>query len=392
MSDRAVLRLASASWAATLAFQLGSFAFDTGRWVGSADQALSAVAALLAFPGMATIGVLIVRSDPANRIGWLFCLAPLLMAFGNCAGAYAEFALLRHPGAPAGALAGALGQVWLMGVSLFLSFLVLLFPDGRLPDRRWRPLAWIGGASLAALWIGVLFGPTHLDTPLQHVENPLAITVVGTLQLGALFVPVLMVAGVCGAVVRYRRGTPMERQQLRWFVAAVLLVAIFVALLAGCGAVGFSTPTFLPLVALCLIPASVGIAILRYRLYEIDVIIRRTVTYAVLVGTLALVYLGGITVIGWALRDVAGQSGALAVTLSTLAVAAVFQPLRKRIGRSVDRRFYRRTYDAERAVARFSSRLREQVDLDMIARDLSDTARRTVQPRTVSVWLRGEET
>jgi len=142
------------------------------------------------------------------------------------------------------------------------------------------------------------------------------------------------------------------------------------------------------LLSFALIPAAIGAAILRYRLYEIDVIIRRTLVYAVLVATLAVVYLGGISAIGWLLRDVAGQSSALAVTVSTLAVAAAFQPLRRRIQHAVDRRFYRRGYDAQAAVAGFNSRLREQVDLDAIAADLVATTESTVSPRSVSVWLR----
>jgi hypothetical protein len=142
------------------------------------------------------------------------------------------------------------------------------------------------------------------------------------------------------------------------------------------------------LISFALIPAAIGAAILRYRLYEIDVIIRRTLVYAVLVATLAVVYLGGIAGVGWLLRNVAGQSSALAVTVSTLAVAAVFQPLRRRIQQAVDRRFYRASYDAQAAVAGFSGRLREQVDLDAIAADLVRTTEATVSPRTVSVWLR----
>ena len=142
------------------------------------------------------------------------------------------------------------------------------------------------------------------------------------------------------------------------------------------------------LISFALIPAAIGAAILRYRLYENDVIIRRTLVYAALVATLAVVYLGGIAAVGWLLRNVAGQSSALAVTVSTLAVAAVFQPLRRRIQHAVDRRFYRRSYDAQAAVAGFSSRLREQVDLDAIAADLVGTTEATVSPRTVSVWLR----
>ena len=225
---------------------------------------------------------------------------------------------------------------------------------------------------------------------LEPVLDPLRIII--------LVVPMMMVASAVSLVIRYRRSHGLERQQLKWLAAAAAVVAVTyliveplsVAVNPGTD----SAPEWLliaqeiALISFALIPAAIGAAILRYRLYEIDVIIRRTVVYAMLVAALALLYLGGITSIGWLLRDVAGQSSALAVTVSTLAVAAAFQPLRRRIRQAVDRRFYRRGYDAQAAVAGFSGRLREQVDLDAIAADLVQTTQATVSPRTVSVWLR----
>ena len=144
----------------------------------------------------------------------------------------------------------------------------------------------------------------------------------------------------------------------------------------------------LALLSFGLIPVAIGIAVLRYRLYEIDVIIRKTLVYAVLIGALALVYLGGISLIGWTLRDVAGQSSTLAITLSTLAVAAAFQPLRHRIQQAVDRRFYRQTYDAQRTLDAFNGRLREHVDLDSLQNEVLGVARETLQPGHATLWLR----
>ena len=187
-------------------------------------------------------------------------------------------------------------------------------------------------------------------------------------------------------VVRYRRGTAVERQQLKWILAAfVVMIAL--------GVVGSAIPEQIWFASWALLPIAFGIAIFRYRLYDIDVIIRRTIVYATLVGSLALIYLAGIALIERILQAATGQSSALAVTISTLAVAAAFQPLRSRIQGAVDHRFYRRKYDTSQTLVAFTAKLRDQIDLDSLQREVLGAVQTTVQPRHASLWLRrsGEE-
>ena len=375
VSRSVVVRLAWVSWWVTLLFEVGMIGFGLANFAGDPRAtgsrwvaALSVAAAILVFQSMATVGVLIVRRDPQNRVGWLFCASPLLMMAGNFASAYGEYALNTNPGVlPAGLVIAQLDWLWIYGMTLFASFVVLLFPDGRLLSRRWRPVAWLGVAALACLWTGVMLGVGRLDPPLHRYHNPFDIDGFQYLIVAGVALPVVMGLGIVSGIVRYRRGDPIERLQLRWFVTAVCGFGLFVVITVLLQVItGIGLPDFVFLAALWLVPVSVGIAILRYRLYEIDVIIRKTLVYAALAATLA----DGLP--GWYLADhlgvslVTGQSSALAVTLSTLAVAAAFQPLRTRIQRTVDHRFYRRKYDATKSLEQFNNRLRQQIDLDAL--------------------------
>ncbi len=400
LSGRMIVRLAVIAWAITLLFEIGLIGFGYANAVGdplqhgsTANLLSSAAAAILVFQSMATIGVLIVRRDPQNRVGWLFCAAPLLMMAGNFFSTYGEYALNTNPGGlPAGVYAAQLNWLWIYGMTLFASFVVLLFPDGRLLTRRWRPVAWLGGVSLTCLWIGVMLAPGHIDPPLERFRNPIGIDGAQYLLAAGLLVPVVMVLGIVSGVLRYRRGGHVQRLQIRWFLTAVIAFAVCVvgsAVLSA--AAGIETPDWVFLLLLLMVPASVGVAILRYRLYEIDVLIRKTLVYAGLVAALAVVYLAGISVLGWAFRSVTGQSGALAVTLSTLAVAAAFQPLRGRIQRAVDHRFYRRTYDAAQILDAFTGKLREEIELDNLHGEVLVAVHATVQPRHASLWLRPKD-
>jgi hypothetical protein len=211
----------------------------------------------------------------------------------------------------------------------------------------------------------------------------------------------MMVASAASLVVRYRRARGLERQQVKWLAGAAAGVASAYAVVVPLG--GYVDPSSqdtpawlsaaqtLSLLSFCLIPVAIVFAVLRYRLYDIDVIIRRTLVYAVLVASLAALYLGGVTLIGGVLRDVTGGSGAIGVTVSTLAVAGAFQPLRARIQRMVDRRFYRGRYDAARTLEAFSGRLREQVEIETVSGEVLDVVRQTLQPAHVSLWLREPE-
>jgi len=382
--SRAPLRLAGLAWCLTLLFEIGFIGFGSANPDGGAADL---VAAVLTFQSMATIGVLIVRRDAGNAVGWVFCAAPLLMMAGNFFGGYGEYALNTSRGSlPAGVVAGQLSVLWTMGVSL-LVVVPLLFPDGHLPDPRWRPVGWLAAISLGCIWAGLLFWPGPVGAPLQRYQNPLGIPGFDYLTGAVFLLPVLGAAGITAMVVRYRRGTHIQRLQLRWFFASALVfpTLLVISLLT------IDLPAFVFLGALWLIPAAIGIAILRYRLYEIDVIIRRTVTYGVLVGILGAGYLAGIWLLGDVLRSLTGASGAVAVTLTTLAVWAGFQPLRRRVQRAVDHRFARRHYDADHALAGLSSRLRDRVELEAIEIELLELVDATLQPRHASLWLRDRE-
>jgi hypothetical protein len=223
---------------------------------------------------------------------------------------------------------------------------------------------------------------------------------IAILDYGVLVLAVTMVASAASLVVRFRRAGPVEREQVKWLAgaagvsASIYLVDLCISVAAsGSGAEPawrvLIDDTFV--VSLGLIPAAIGVAVLRYRLYEIDVIIRRTLVYAALVSVLALLYLAGVFGIQGAVRSVSGKSGTLAVTVSTLLVAAGFQPLRARIQRAVDHRFYRGRYDAARTLESFSGRLREQVDIEAVSGEVVDVVRQTLQPAHVSLWLRSPE-
>jgi hypothetical protein len=390
--SRPATRCAYSAWLVTLLCEVWFAVIGLADGYRSASDLLALVGASLAFQGMATIGVLIVRQDARNAIGWIFRAAPLGMIVGDLAGAYSEYALVHHPGLPGGVAAAVAGAAWQMGATL-LVFLPLLFPDGRLPSRRWRWLGWLGGVSYAALCIGSLFSPGPFDPPLQRYANPIGIDFPGILKLLPLALVVIVAPlGIVALGVRYRRGARDERQQLKWLLAAVCATAaIVVASVVTQPLTGFAVPQFVVLVIGGLVPVSVGIAILRYRLYEIDVTIRRTLVYTTLVASLAVVYLTGVYLLDRALQAVTGQSGAFAVTLSTLAVAALFQRLRRRIQHGVDRRFYRAAYDAAATLDAFTSRLRDQIDLNALHTEVDDVINATVHPRHATLWIRPPE-
>jgi hypothetical protein len=350
--------------------------------------------------GFASLGALIVSQERANAIGWLFVGVALLMAFPhNLFQNYAVYALFVAPGSvPLGSAAFWLSSSVFDGVFvMFMTLLLLLFPDGRPLTPRWRIA--VGCAVLAAaMTLAQGFIVSNGEPPLDHIAHPLGVSGTGGTVLTAIrnlsVIPALIAfgAGVTSMVLRFRRSAGIERQQMKAVVAGAVFVAALFTLslvLAGVGVADLSGVTFV--VALALFPTLMGVAILRYRLYDIDVVIRKTLLYACLIATLALLYLGGIAGLGAVFRSATGASGALAVTLSTLAVAVAFQPLRSRIQRAIDRRFSRRAYDAEAAVRVFTGRLREEIDLDVLGRELVGVVDETVQPRHASLWLRPPE-
>jgi hypothetical protein len=371
-----------------------------GGWGGGGSAGLAAVSVSLLTFGL--VGALIAARLPANPIGWLLIAVGLSWATDSALEGYARYGLQLHPGSlPGAAYANAIDAwIWMVSVSLMGIFLFQLFPDGRPLSPRWRVLMWISAGLLAVAVLAAAFAPGRLtDATVSSARNPLGIEslhVLGSIASLALSLTLVCIPlSAVSLILRYRRSHGTARLQLKWLVSATAAVVLVYAVVITLSTYPEGkTPLWLmvlqdgTIVSFCLIPFAIGAAVLRYRLYEIDVIVRRTVVYAVLVTVLAAVYLAGVTALGWIGREATGANGTLAVTLSTLLVAASFQPLRIRIQAAVDRRFYRRRYDAERAASVFTSRLRGQVDLEALNRELLGVINDTVQPSHASLWLR----
>ncbi len=351
-----------------------------------------ALVATVALAGFACVGALVASRQPGNAIGWLLLAVAIVFALSDAVEAYVQ--TYREPAPAAMWLDDWLSDVWIAVVGVWIPLLV---PDGRPLSRRWRAVAWCATAVFAAGVVAKAFGDHVLDTsaPGTHL-NPFALPGPAGELLGALIKPAqvayaaAVLAAMSGLALRLRRSRGIERQQLKWFanVASLMLAALLVAAasLAAPGKVGdavgsFGWGSFLLLVLFGL-PAALGTAILRHRLYDIDVVINRTLVYGALTATLATTYLGLVLLIGLAV----GRSG-FAVAVATLAVAALFRPLRARIQAVVDRRFYRRRYDAAQTLEAFGTRLRDELDLEALAADLRGVVHDTVQPAHVSLWL-----
>jgi hypothetical protein len=373
-----------------------------GVGIGTKEFDYSAVGAVLGV-SFSAVGGLIASQRPGNPIGWLFLTVGLSQGFDSFDTQYGRYALVTNPGA----LPGGPFMVWMAswtfvpGLGLAATLTLLLFPTGRLPSPRWRWVPWAVAAAIAlmvvppALVLWPMRGPALVSglDPAQIAGG----WVLSLEVLGLLFIVVCMIASASSLVVRFRRAGGQERQQLKWLTyAAVVFIVIFVCSIFVPQPVRASE--IWPLVSLVLlvtvypsIPMAVGVAILRHRLYDIDIIINRTLVYGSLTATLALVYFGGVISLQYIFRAFAGQESNLAVVASTLAIAALFVPLRRRIQRLIDRRFYRRKYDAAKTLEDFSARLRSETDLDTLSEDLVRVVRETLQPEHVSMWLRSPE-
>jgi hypothetical protein len=352
------------------------------------------VSLVVAFLAFAVVGALVASRQPRNAVGWLFLAAPISAFAGAFAEVYGYRALVIHPGEPAGIVA-AWVYSWAWFPALGAIMLVpLLFPDGRLPSRRWRYLLWFSVTLLALTTVAAAVDPGPIDSswPGTH-EKPLTIQgLKGFLDAaqdpaGLVFV-LLVLSLVASVVLRFRRSRGDERQQLKWMLAAVALLAVEIF---ASQALGGSLPSTLSDVLFSLgvaaVPIAAGIAMLKYRLYDVDVVIRKTLVYGSLTVVLAAAY-AALVLAGQALFESFAGSGNLAIAISTLVVAALFLPLRRRVQRVVDRRFYRRRYDAQRTLEGFGARLRQEVDLATLSGDLRDVVKETVQPAHVSLWLR----
>jgi hypothetical protein len=341
------------------------------------------------------MGWLIASRRPENAIGWIFLLIALTQSVGVTADAAAHYGFVVDPGSvPFAAEWAWVSQwAWAPGFVLLITFAVLLFPDGRPPSPRWRVVGWLAAGILGLLIIPVAIAAwpvrgVDLIVDREALSTGFFATAVQLQFLGVLLIPVAGVASIASMVVRFRRSTGVERQQLKWFTYAAIPEVAFVVSSAFINYEGLAG--LLGAIVLApLLPVAAGLAILRYRLYEIDRIVSRTISYATVTGILAVVFVVVIVGLQAVLaRFTSGQT--LPVAISTLAVFALFQPLLRRVRRAVDRRFDRAHYDAERTAQAFAERLRDEVDLAAVTGDLARTTRAALAPTTLGVWLREE--
>jgi hypothetical protein len=333
--------------------------------------------------GYSVIGAIIASRLPNHPIGWICCAIGFIAAVDHFGGEYAVYALLAHPEALAGgqAMLWLQGWFWMLFVGLIV-FLLLLFPNGRLPSSRWRPFAWgsVAVISVGVIWSSAISPDVRFDAPPSPIQ---------------LLVLLLGLVAAASVVVGRRNARGVERQQIKWllyagpiwFVGSALKIAVFFFMLVE-GAWGLWVSYLLVAVGGLGGPIAIGIAILRYRLYEIDILINRTLVYGSLTALLASVYFGGIVVLQRVFVVLTGEKSTLAVVASTLVIAALFNPLRRRVQEFVDRRFYRRKYDARKTLEAFSARLRDETDLGALRDELVGVVRETMQPAHVSLWLR----
>jgi len=362
-------------------------------YYGPVDAVFS-LATVLTF---SVVGAMIASRQPRNAIGWIFCGVGLVMGINSLAGGYAEYRLSggSAPGSLAETAAWFASWSWTILVYAPTSFLLLLFPDGRLPSPRWRPVAWCAALGL----IGFLAGAALQTGPLgdfPRIVNPygvdsLILEVVAV--TGAILAAASMVASAVSLIVRMRRAGRAQRQQIKWLAygGAIVVGTVFASGVISIWSVNVGIAVVS--VGLLGVPIFTGVAIARYRLYDIDIVINRTLVYGALTAALVAVYFGGVVTLQILFRALTGQEQQpqLAIVVTTLAIAALFDPLRRRIQSFIDRRFYRRKYDARKTLEAFSVKLRDETDLEALSGDLEGVVRETMQPAYVSLWLRPDK-
>lgn len=394
MSSRAAARLAWTLWGLAVGVVLLSvpLAVLNGFEFGF-DWVFGAVTATV----FASVGAVVASRRPENAVGWIFCVIGLsdgVLVFSN---EYAFYSLITDPGSLPAAAGVIENTFFLAGLQfgLLITFALLLFPDGRLPSRRWLPVAWMCGLGVALMTAGMGLGAVRIggrEVLSRLIEGTEIVTVEGTgiagllNGLGHILVFLGLAAAVASLFVRRSRADRVERQQIKWFAYAAAMFAL--AILSYALPWPERISEFLELAAAVFIPIAIGIAVLRYRLYDLDRLVNRTLVYGVLTITLVAVYAGGVAGLQYLFRALTGQESQLAVVASTLAIAALFGPLRRRIQGLIDRRFYRKKYDAAKTLEAFGERLRDETDLELLGEDLVTVVRETMQPEHVSLWLR----
>ena len=368
---------------------------SAGEW--SALGAVGQVLGFLPFLAFPLVGALVASRRPRNWVGWILLADGLLWTFGSVLDSYRIYGLARPGSVPFQVAVHALSQwLWVPAVGLFAVYLILLFPDGRLPSRRWRPLAWFSGAVMVLLSAGI-------GKPFGLEQYP---WVRDAFPVVLALLPLCILASAVSLVLRYLRAGSEVREQIKWVAFAALFVGVqFVidvgasVLLVPMTASGREPPWLalldqLGFIMFAGVPIAVGIAVLKYRLYDIDIIINRTLVYGSLTVLLVLVYFGGVTATQAIVRTITGQEELpqLVVVASTLVIAALFNPLRRHIQSFIDRRFYRRKYDAAKTLEGFSTKLRDETDLEALRGDLVGVVAETMQPAHVSLWLRPDTT
>jgi hypothetical protein len=359
----------------------------------------------------ALVGAVVASRQPRNPVGWFLVVSATCWAVNEATGRYAVYGLVIEPGSLPLARLMAWPSTWMWEPALLLIglFLPLYFPDGHLLSPRWRPVLWL--ALLFSVGFGVFFGalfPGEVDElspgvggDVPGVVNPLGIEALRLLdrvtQIDTILAVLLLVIVLCSVaslLVRFRRSSGEERQQMKWltYAAAAYFATLLLVMSLPAASAWYRAVDSLSNLVLAGLPVAVGIAVLKYRLYNIDIIINRTLVYGSLTVMLALIYFGGVATTQAIFRALTGQQEQpqLAVVVSTLAIAALFMPLRHRIQSFIDRRFYRSKYNARKTLEAFSAQLRNETDLDALNSDLVGVVRETMQPAHVSLWLRDD--
>jgi hypothetical protein len=356
-----------------------------------AQLTLGAGGLVLACVSAATVGAVLASRRPRHPVGWLLLISGLSIAWAGVPPAYAAYGLLARPGAlPAAHAVARSWPITVVTAQTALSFVLLLTPTGSLPSPRWRWWARVTVAAAAILLVGLALVSGPLDVRYQVLGGPFDLRGQGGVllvvnQLALAFTTLAVVVGAGSLVVRFRRARGVERQQLRWVAWAATLAVLGAVVALGGLAVG-ATAVVNWAISTCfaVLPVALGAAILRYRLYDLDRIISRTLGY----GLLTVLLGGGYAIVVLGLGQLLGRDSSLVVAAATLAVAALFQPARRRIQQTVDRRFNRRRHDAAQTIGAFSDRLHQQIDLDSVTVQLLAVADQTMQPTQASLWLR----